>query len=75
MDCPPLPLPSYRPDLLRASKKKPLPLDLSHHFSETTKHRVPSKMKMYYKFFQIPGIGNLAGGRLLQPLPRCMTSH
>jgi hypothetical protein len=53
--------PSYRhgssgPD------KKPQPLDLSHHFSETTKRRVPSKMKEYYKFFMIPGIGNLAGG-------------
>lgn len=73
MDCPPLALPSYRPDLPRAGKK-PLPRDLSHLFSETTKHRVPSKMKMYYKFFQIPGIGNLAGGKLLQPRPRCMTS-
>lgn len=41
---------------------KPLPLDLSHHFSEVTKHRTPSKIKEYYKFFQIPGIGNLAGG-------------
>jgi hypothetical protein len=45
-----------------ASGEKPKPLDLSHHFSEVTKHRIPSKMKEYYKFFQIPGIGNLAGG-------------
>ncbi|KAK3325849.1 pyridoxal phosphate-dependent transferase [Apodospora peruviana] len=45
-----------------SSSEKPLPLDLSHHFSEVTKHRVPSKMKKYYRFFQIPGIGNLAGG-------------
>jgi hypothetical protein len=38
------------------------PLDLSHHYSEVTKQRVPSKMKEYYKYFQIPGVGNLAGG-------------
>ena len=42
--------------------KKPKPVDLGHHYSEMTKHRVPSKMKEYYKFFMIPGIGNLAGG-------------
>ncbi|KAB5563081.1 aromatic amino acid aminotransferase [Coniochaeta sp. 2T2.1] len=42
--------------------KAPKPLDLSHHFSDVSKHRVPSKMKEYYKFFAIPGIGNLAGG-------------
>lgn len=42
--------------------KKPQPVDLSHHFSDISNHRVPSKMKEYYKFFQIPGIGNLAGG-------------
>ncbi len=42
-------------------KKQP-PLDLTHLFSETTKRRFPSKMKEYYKFFQIPGIGNLSGG-------------
>ena len=38
------------------------PLDLAHHFSRTTRNRVPSAMKQYYKFFQIPGVGNLAGG-------------
>jgi hypothetical protein len=38
------------------------PLDLSHHYSIVTKQRIPSKMKEFYKFFQIPGIGNLAGG-------------
>jgi len=41
---------------------KPRPLDLTHHYSETTKHRLPSQIKQYYKFFQIPGVGNLAGG-------------
>jgi hypothetical protein len=40
------------------------PLDLSHHFSDVTRHRLASKMKEYYKFFMIPGIGNLAGGWL-----------
>jgi hypothetical protein len=41
---------------------KPGPKDMSHHFSEVTKARKPSKMKEYYKFFQIPGIGQFAGG-------------
>ncbi|KAK3944193.1 aromatic amino acid aminotransferase [Diplogelasinospora grovesii] len=48
--------------LARRGEEKPLPADLSHHYSEVTKHRVASQMKAYYKFFQIPGIGNLAGG-------------
>lgn len=42
---------------------KPEPKDFSHYYSVTTAHRVPSKMKEYYKFFRIPGIGNLAGGK------------
>lgn len=48
-----------------SSAAKPKPLDLSHHYSETTKRRAPSKMKELYKFFQIPGMGNLAGGMCL----------
>ncbi|TDZ19598.1 Aromatic amino acid aminotransferase [Colletotrichum orbiculare MAFF 240422] len=43
------------------SAKRP-PRNLSHHFSEVTKRREASKMKDYYKYFQIPGVGNLAGG-------------
>lgn len=43
--------------------EKPLPVDLSHYFSEVAKRRLPSKIKAYYKFFQIPGIKNLAGGQ------------
>jgi hypothetical protein len=39
-----------------------LPLDMSHHFSEMTKRRAQSKIKQFYKYFQIPGIGQLAGG-------------
>lgn len=46
-----------------AMATKPKPKDFSHYYSITTAHRVPSAMKAYYKFFQIPGIGNLAGGK------------
>ncbi len=56
---------SSRDGLSRASSESselPLPLDLSHHFSAMTKNRAPSQMKQYYKYFQIPGAGNLAGG-------------
>ncbi|PTU21099.1 hypothetical protein P175DRAFT_0501735 [Aspergillus ochraceoroseus IBT 24754] len=38
------------------------PRDLSHHFSYTTKNRAASAVKGFYKYFQIPGIANLAGG-------------
>ena len=38
------------------------PLDLSHHFSRVTKARKESSIKEFYKYFAIPGIGNLAGG-------------
>ncbi|KAI1615594.1 aromatic amino acid aminotransferase [Exophiala viscosa] len=41
---------------------KPAPKDLSYHYSRVTKNRVPSKMKSFYQYFFIPGIGNLAGG-------------
>ncbi len=51
-----------------AEAMKPEPRDLTHLYSRATKLRQPSKMKEYYKFFQIPGIGNLAGGEsLLSP--------
>lgn len=39
------------------------PKDLSHLFSRVTKNRVESKVKEFYKYFLIPGIGNLAGGK------------
>ncbi|KAH8664104.1 aromatic amino acid aminotransferase [Xylariales sp. PMI_506] len=42
--------------------EKPLPKDLSHHFSDVAKAQVPSKIKEFYKFFQIPGITQFAGG-------------
>lgn len=38
------------------------PLDLSHHLSQVTKNRQESEVKQFYKYFAIPGIGNLAGG-------------
>jgi hypothetical protein len=48
-------------ELSRVKELDP-PLDLSHHFSRTTKNRLPSKIKDFYKYFTIPGIGNLAAG-------------
>ena len=41
---------------------RPLPLDLSHHYSATTRDRHESKVKGFYKYFGIPGIKNIAGG-------------
>jgi site-specific recombinase XerD len=38
------------------------PLDLSHHYARITKARAISKIKQFYKYFAIPGIGQLAGG-------------
>lgn len=42
--------------------KRPKPLDLSHHFSDVTNNRKPSRVKSMYKYFAIPGMQNLAGG-------------
>lgn len=38
------------------------PRDLSHHFSRNAKSRSASSVKQFYKYFTIPGIGQLAGG-------------
>jgi hypothetical protein len=38
------------------------PKDLSHHLSRSTKARQLSNIKQFYKYFAIPGIGQLAGG-------------
>lgn len=46
----------------------PEPKDMSHHFSDVTKARYPSVMKQYYKYFLIPGIGQISGGAY-PPLP------
>ncbi|KAK3501600.1 pyridoxal phosphate-dependent transferase [Neurospora crassa] len=53
---------AYRDGPPRGADGKPLPLDFTHHLSEVTKRRQASQMKKYYRFFQIPGIKNLAGG-------------
>jgi hypothetical protein len=50
--------------VVESQKEKELapPMDLSHHISRVTRNRVASKIKDFYKYFAIPGIGNLAGG-------------
>lgn len=42
--------------------KRPPPKDLSHHLSRSAKARNASSIKQFYKYFAIPGIGQLAGG-------------
>jgi len=44
----------------------PNPVDLSHHISRSTIAREASQVKRFYKYFQIPGIAQLAGGRSSQ---------
>ena len=41
---------------------RPEPIDLSHFYSKVTTNRATSNVKDFYKYFKIPGIGNLAGG-------------
>ena len=53
---------------LDTSHELPLPIDLSHHYSKTTKNRNASAVKRFYKYFKIPNIGNLAGGTLPRSL-------
>ncbi|KAL1619621.1 hypothetical protein SLS54_006558 [Diplodia seriata] len=47
---------------MEPNKELPKPADLSHHLSRNAKRREPSSMKSFYKYFMIPGIGQLAGG-------------
>ncbi|OJD33470.1 aromatic amino acid aminotransferase [Diplodia corticola] len=47
---------------MEPNKELPKPVDLSHHLSRNAKNREPSSMKSFYKYFMIPGIGQLAGG-------------
>jgi len=47
-----------------SSELKP-PKDFSHLLSEISKARKPSGIKQFYKFFRIPGVGNLAGGKTI----------
>ena len=61
-------------DNISSMKTLPAPVDLSHHFSRVTKNRAASNVKDFYKYFSIPGIGNLAGGTLLAPMFSPITS-
>lgn len=45
-----------------AADSRPKPKDLSHHLSRSVKRREESSIKKFYKYFTIPGIGQLAGG-------------
>ncbi|KAH7188553.1 pyridoxal phosphate-dependent transferase [Fusarium flagelliforme] len=45
-----------------ARKTLPQPKDLSHLFSVVARNRELSEIKAFYKFMQIPGISNFAGG-------------
>lgn len=38
------------------------PKDLSHHLNAVTRARNLNAMKSLYKYFQTPGMANLAGG-------------
>ncbi|KAF2125273.1 aromatic amino acid aminotransferas-like protein [Dothidotthia symphoricarpi CBS 119687] len=40
----------------------PDPVDLTHYLSRSAKAREASSVKKFYKYFQIPGIAQLAGG-------------
>jgi DNA-binding transcriptional MocR family regulator len=44
------------------SEELPKPKDLWHHLSKGTQNRATSNIKAFYKYFAIPGIGQLAGG-------------
>lgn len=44
------------------------PVDLSHHFSTATSRREGSLVKDFYKYFGIPGMQNLAGGKRLSSI-------
>jgi len=41
------------------------PLDFSYHYSRVTASRKESSIKSFYKYFVIPGIGNIAGGECI----------
>jgi len=45
-----------------ASDSRHPPRDFSHYLSRNAKSRQPSSIKQFYKYFAIPGIGQLAGG-------------
>lgn len=45
-----------------SSDSHPRPKDFSHYLSRNAKGRQASSIKAFYKYFAIPGIGQLAGG-------------
>jgi hypothetical protein len=49
---------------MASATDRPEPKDLSYHYSRVTRNRNASSIKSFYKYFTIPGIGNLAGGVL-----------
>src|SRR5437762_4830101 len=51
------------------------PIDLLHHYSYATSKRVESSVKHFYKYFYIPGIGNLAAGTLPRILTGARKNH
>jgi hypothetical protein len=57
------------------SKGRPPPLDFHYHYSRVTAARLQSSVKSFYKYFQIPGIGNLAGGMFALLLSEHFEEH
>lgn len=56
------PFSGQEPRAANSTIEQKSPLDLSHYYSRVTKARQESNVKSFYKYFAIPGIGNLAGG-------------
>ena len=50
------------------AKGAPAPRDFSHYVSRVSKTRKASSIKAFYKYFLMPGIGNLAGGKTIREL-------
>jgi site-specific recombinase XerD len=50
-------------ELRQLTSDLPEPKDLSHHLSRSTRNRTASSVKKFYKYFAIPGIGQLGGGK------------
>jgi hypothetical protein len=57
--------PEFKANMASSTADLPDPKDLSYLFSRTTQARAASSIKKFYKYFAIPGIGQLAGGKTL----------
>jgi hypothetical protein len=74
-------VPDFKAKMPTRTADLPDPKDLSYLFSRTTQARAASSIKKFYKYFSIPGIGQLAGGknsripvyRTSSPLRRCLS--